>query len=479
MRRPKSKRRSPAAPAKAGGSKAPPQSLPVPAAAPETAQRSARKTPRSFLRGFAVSLAIALGIEIALHLLHNLYPGIQELEDRAFDWTVALYRGAAPAREHPVPFTFLDIDERTYREWDEPALVPRDKLRRLIEVVASACPRVLVVDVDLTRSVDPAADQALVRSLRSPALTPPGCEPRPLVLFPAGLRSPAEEGGPFVARPSFLEAPLAGVPNVLWASPLFDRAPDWQIRRWRLWERVHPEGKEDGPVEVMPSIQVLAAAAVLEPETPVRQIVDRIRSAYLEEKPKVRIGRLELSVDPSPVNQRIGYRYPAELREGEAYPRDRETGRELLSVVPAYPLLLREKVSPELFSNRIVVIGGSYEEGRDVYRTPLGPMPGALILINSMDSLLEHGEIRPPRPVLRYGILVASVLAMSLIFSSFPPRKAAWIALGLLVLGLLPLSVFLFRGGYWLDFAVPTLAVFLHRLAADIEGLFHRHVGAH
>ncbi|HVG08595.1 MAG TPA: CHASE2 domain-containing protein [Thermoanaerobaculia bacterium] len=470
VRRSKSKSRSSAAGASARR-KARPNNVPVPPSVPEPA-RSRQKVSRAFLRGFAASLAIALGIEAALHLLHHHYSQIQEIEDRALDWTVALSRGMAPSRKDPVPFTFLDIDERTYRDWNEPALVPRDKLRRMIETVASACPRVLVVDVDLTRSVDPAADAALLRSLRKAAFPPHGCKSLPLLIFPAALRNPAGESGSLFVRPSFLEASLAGIPNIVWASPLFDRASDWQIRRWRLWERIPP--KRDGSPEVMPSIQILVAAAVLEPETPLPQIMERIRSAVLEEKPEVRIGRLELSVKPSRLNQRIAYRYPAELREGEAYPRDPATGRELLSVIPAYPLLRREQVSPDLFRGRIVVIGGSFEEGRDVYRTPLGPMPGALILINSMDSLLEHGEIGLPPPTLRYGLLAASVLVMSLIFSSFPPRKAALIAAAVLILGLLPLSVFLFRGGYWLDFAVPAIAVFLHRLAADVEGIFHR-----
>lgn len=496
---------------KATSTRSVPRVLRGPAARPEAAAPVPSRSvvrwrlPRRFLRGFAVSLAIAAVLEGVLHELRKYHPRVQEIEDSALDWTVGVSRGAAPSRPGPVAYTFLDIDERTYREWGEPSQIPRDKLARLIERTVVACPRLLIVDVDLTQAGSQGdsaggseGDAALVRALGAPA----PC--RPPILFPVTLRGPAvrladqEQDGLREVRPSFLKAALGEAPNVAWASPLFERASDWQIRRWRLWERVCPRGAARPP-EAVPSVQLLAAGALLKPallsalDGEVRAVIGPTlapcaspaeRGSHGEAaQKKLLFGHLALSVPPSRLNQRIVYRYPApgELRPGEVYPRDPRTGVQLLSVVPAAPLAREDgPADPAAFKDRVVVIGGSYEEGRDVYRTPLGPMPGALILINSIDSLLEHGEIEEPGKVWRYGLVVLSVLTLSAVFAAFHPLKSLLLSLALVLLVLLPASVLLFRNGFWLDFAIPVVAVFLHKLAADVEGLYHaRHQEAH
>lgn len=428
-----------------------------------------------------MSLVIAAGLEVVLHWLHEHHPRFHDLDDRALDWTVGVSRGSLPSRPAPVGYTFLDIDERTYREWQEPSEVPRDELARLIERTLAACPRLLIVDVDLTQP-SRQGDAELLRVLRTQATAPlpPGCSRRSPILFPIALRGPGVrargQDGDHVRwerRTPFLEPALAGIPNIAWASPLFERASDWQIRRWRLWERVCPAA--EGRPEIIPSVQLLAAEAL---ESPLPRALEKIRAGAgpalesCSEEPAGE-GRGSHGAD---VRQRIIYRYPApdELRRGESYPRDPQTGRQLLSVVPAAPLVRNHgPFDRSVFADRVVVIGGSFEEGRDVYRTPLGPMPGALILINAMDSLLEYGELELPGWPVRWGVLLLSVLGMSIIFARFPPLISVLISFALIVLLLLPASLFLFRAGSWLSFVVPVVAVFLHKLAADVEGLFH------
>jgi hypothetical protein len=51
-------------------------------------------------------------------------------------------------------------------------------------------------------------------------------------------------------------------------------------------------------------------------------------------------------------------------------------------------------VSSEAVAGRIVIIGGSFADGRDIYGTPIGPMPGAFLLVNSVYSLLHARELR-------------------------------------------------------------------------------------
>ena len=48
---------------------------------------------------------------------------------------------------------------------------------------------------------------------------------------------------------------------------------------------------------------------------------------------------------------------------------------------------------PEL-EGRIVVIGGSFKGSGDRYNTPLGVMPGSLMIINAIEALTENGTPR-------------------------------------------------------------------------------------
>ncbi len=52
----------------------------------------------------------------------------------------------------------------------------------------------------------------------------------------------------------------------------------------------------------------------------------------------------------------------------------------------AKDILSRPVNASVLFSDRIVVIGGSYAEGRDIHATPLGSMPGAIVISNTIST---------------------------------------------------------------------------------------------
>jgi len=455
------------------------------------------RKPHSFSRRLLMSLAIGLTLESLLHVLHG-HPRLEAAEDAAMDWTIGLYRGVAPRRAQPKAFTYVDIDDDTFEAWGAPASVPRDRLASLVEAVASARPAMVIVDVDVSGEVPNAGDQVLSRYLGGYGAAQEGRRVSPLI-FARGQRAsgPMPRGEDHAKlrepRPSFLDAVLADQPQVSLASSLFELDADGVIRRWRLWEPVCVGDGEAGHVEIIPSIQLLAAGLVVEPQSSARELEQRIREgvAGSERRPcgspdelapsgsethgpgrrQLDLGHLRLSVPPSRLGQRIVYRYASfsELRSGERYPLDRANGEELLSVVSARPITEGLSVSRELLENRIVVIGGGFAEGRDVHRTPLGPMPGGLIIVNAIDSLLEYGEIKPLSAPWRYGVLTAGVLVLSVLFPCFGSLTAALIASLLLLAILLPSSVVFFKDGYWIDFSIPFIAVLLHRYAAEIH----------
>ncbi|HDN26266.1 MAG TPA: CHASE2 domain-containing protein, partial [Thioploca sp.] len=77
----------------------------------------------------------------------------------------------------------------------------------------------------------------------------------------------------------------------------------------------------------------------------------------------------------------------------------------------------------EALTDSIVVIGGSYRDGRDIYLTPLGNMPGSLIIINAIHSLLQYNIIDPLPIGAKIMLIAILIFFMSLAFARFTPGK--------------------------------------------------------
>ena len=130
-------------------------------------------------------------------------------------------------------------------------------------------------------------------------------------------------------------------------------------------------------------------------------------------------------------------------------------------------------VASDAITGRVVVIGGSFWESRDLYLTPLGQMPGFLVLVNAIHSLHQHEEIKPPSLYLKWPITVALIVLISLIFARLSSFWAMLVTSGVIIIALLPISYYLFKAGVWLDFVLPLCAVALHWVAAHTGE--HRH----
>jgi CHASE2 domain-containing sensor protein len=150
-------------------------------------------------------------------------------------------------------------------------------------------------------------------------------------------------------------------------------------------------------------------------------------------------------------------------------------------VVPARAV--EQKLAGALHVRRkVVVIGGSADLSRDTYPTPLGDMPGAVILINSIDSLVHHRQLHHLPRMAEFAIAAVLIVAVSVCFASLQHVWAYLLSCVVTVFALLPLSLVGFHRGYWLDFTLPLIAVQLHHMIAQVEeaipGLGHDRGGS-
>src|SRR5947209_2238973 len=136
---------------------------------------------------FLVTLAVGLALELFLQGVR--WSGrLDRLQDLGADVAMSGFRNVVSPLGPTPPFVFVDADESSYRAWQEPVLFPRAKLARLIDRVLAAKPKLLVVDVDLSRS-DPEGDGALGETLTRRGADTAGAP----VLLVRGLRPPSPE----------------------------------------------------------------------------------------------------------------------------------------------------------------------------------------------------------------------------------------------------------------------------------------------
>ena len=430
------------------------------------------------------------------------YPVVMDIQDAVgIDWLMrATQQNIPSAQAKKIPqFVWLDIDDKTHEKWGEPLFTPRNRIERLIDTAVKAQARLIIVDIDLSRPTPIEGlekynikrhpyDKSLANYFATyPAYckTQPKCPPIILARTFLNGSNDTTKLPPFkqprLAFPELKQAVIDSDAHIQWAAPQFQLSRDSVLRRRLNWQATCT-GEQPG---VVASVEVMVAV-LLNSETP-KQAQDIINKALAPLKPdctgaqskqppkEIEIGSLKLSTDPLSVRQRIVFSMPwliADPNTGKPEPwimlKDETDNFSIVRRLPIYNLqnMPPEHLKKEHVEGGIVIIGGSHSDGRDYHQTPLGSMPGALVLINSTHSILEYEQIEPLPNWLKWLIIAVLISVMAWIFiyvGSF------WLAqiLNLLIIGsMMFVSVFLFRSsGLWLDFATPLIFVQLYQIA--------------
>ncbi len=416
---------------------------------------------RDFLLNFLLGSTLALAIHLAPKS-----GWVVTQQEQATDWMLRINQGIDPESYRGVPLVLLEIGEATHRTWGEPLHVPRERLAALIRFAVGGGARSVVVDVDLSRPAGQ-GDRELEAVLRSAGEQGgPGAAD---IVLARGLREPwpRAEGAWLEERASFLDELVAASPRLHWASPLFVRERDLRIRRFRSFEPTCT----DGVPGVLPSIQVLVAVQVLDPMDGTRRLNEALRHERpgcggasvppATTSPSLRFGDLVIDLRGDGLANLILYAFGWSESGPTASPRVgfRERQVPLFTAVPAELVESGQPLDPSLVEGRIVIIGASHADARDLHHTPLGELPGPVILANATYSLLQYGNLRPPPTRLLLGAQLVLIAVVSLVFARIASVWATLAAAPLVIIMLLPLSFLLFRQGVWLDFAIPVFAV--------------------
>ena len=443
------------------------------------------KSRHRILADLSVSITVGVATLLFLHFVHTPpLSVVRRAGDDTADRMIRLAEGMRGEPRRSPGFVFIDIDEPTWEDWDHPLITPRDKLAELIERAARAKPLAIVADVDLSFPATPAGEQAMKDLLSGydPAW-PPLLLVRPLIdMRTAGTALPLQRSTPY-------DDIAARKRNVVWTAPLFQRDGDGVIRRWRL---IVPTCAHGQPA-VLPSTHLVASLLVREalshpaqppanPPVPIWETLKSTIAAYAPaacDKPAPAVARVlddargeapPITLDGTDVSTRVLYNIPW-FDDATSLGPAIETGQGLAPLVlvrsaRAVTSLPAGEPVPGL-DGRLVLVGGGFRDSGDWHRTPLGQMPGAMLLLNAIDALARGGT--PKEPGLRDRALVSLgiVAAVSLLTSVFRPIVAT-AAASLLVLLVMLVSLGHFRSGVVLDLAVPAAAAALSDFARTL-----------
>ena len=425
-------------------------------------------------RHILVNMSIGLGISLALNVFH-LPPWFREKEENALDWVIAMNAGtryglSPSSSDRPEHFyAFVDVDEWTYRTWGEPLFTPREKLAELIKDVVSAQPSLVIVDVELDHSNrdTPKHDVELQNILAGLPAGPP-------VILVKSLRPSLKPNSLPEPRQSFLDQIVSASDRLFWASPTFLSDDSQSIRRWKI---AVCAAQNQEPT-LLPSVQLLAYALLShgpqgnllgELTTQLKKNMEVCSGGTNDAQGSLVLGSQPFPLDENGQENRILY----SMKQGIA-PQMIQVGQEerpLFVSLPAQAILSggAETSLQDTLHNRIVIIGGSFVDSHDIHKTPLGAMPGAMIILNSLRSLFTYGVDHHPSWMVSVFIEVGLIILMSFFFKWFNSFWGMLLSGAIIIVILLPASLFAFHYGVWLDFAIPLGAVQIHRLAEELK----------
>jgi hypothetical protein len=339
-------------------------------------------------------------------------------------------------------YTLVDIDNDTFSDWQKNGRTDRSKIKELISLIASDKhnkPKAIVVDIDLSVSnldknggIDEISNPNLQRCPKDRARYPTGnltpeqilafyvCQyaknkdNAPLIFVQSLRRRPkSSEQDPLVAVPLIFEKPKEGGP-VYFATSGFLRNVDGNVRSWLLAE---PVCKND-QLTTIPSVELLLLPikGKLKPGF----VNQTVQTAYSGNCLSVKTIMHEIRLGEGPPIRLS----PRHLRDRIVYtmkmPTEQVKDRSTISTLAYrkakdlnFDQLDHNELTEgnNLFSDRIVVIGGSNEESRDIYNTPYGVMPGVFILINAIESLRNYHQLKELQEVIEIigGILIGVI----------------------------------------------------------------------
>ena len=481
------------------------------------------QTLRPRTRHWLINIAIGIAIVTLLNWVgHGLrLPIVVNAQNGAFDRMIRATAVVAPEGHEGLPapptLVLIDIDDQTWRDarWGggEPARAPRELLASLIEGAFQRGASQVVLDIAVEGSTGREHDLLENRHFAArldTMLTAAwfGAD-RQLVLVrtlrqPLPVRARMLAGAPMDALPfaegyfdEFRESPAIDAVvarskgRIVLAAPFFSISPDRVLRDWQLLQVVceRNSGERQGTVRIVPSVQVAVAArhfGLPAGAEPWQLAAPAARCAPFPAE----AGQLELTPHDATLTPALQAQADALVASSwratqsafakfgvgmsAQVPRVDDLGNRVVfrwasapSVVPAIEMVFGQVLHD--LKGRVVLIGETFPETVDHHFTPLGDMPGAVVLLNAIDSMTRHRIVATPSSWITVPLALTMIIVVGYAFARWSSLLGTIVAT-CAILAVLPwISFSLFKQGVWLDFALPLFGIQVHKLITSLE----------
>jgi CHASE2 domain-containing sensor protein len=433
-----------------------------------------------------MNIVVGLAIQLFLVLSYMGAP-LAPVQNLALDRMMRINAALDPpprARLAPPLQSFIDIDEAAWRDpaWGggEPVRAPRAHLLALVARAFAEGAQQVVLDIAI-EDEDAAFAAGLQQLLASGAL-----KQGQLLVLVRSVRAPLAADGPgyldeLRAAPALDQLLAQGDARVVLAAPYFVYSPDRVLRDWQLFSVLCDRGS--ARVRILPSVQLVVNAHRL--QLPQAALPWRRAGADPACTPFPAPGEVAL---PAAGNgaaaaaagkafwHALAAQLPARgIKLGAAAPREGALGNRVVYRA-SYPFdpsdawferisvdVLAHSAPGQMLAGRVVTIGQSFAEAGDVHVTPLGTMPGSAVLLNAIDSMARYGLVEATSPALALPLGVLAIVLVGYVFARLEGMAAKWASTAIILLLFALASVYLFRAGLWLDFALPLLGIQIYQ----------------
>lgn len=392
------------------------------------------------------------------------------------DRIIQISAALSNATEESFPVTLIKIDDETMARWGGMATTPHAALAGLIDVAGKGGAAAVVVDVDLASDGAATAPNLALND----AISKYPATALPLMFVrsfrPGAVNDGEPNGGTHVNETPY-DRVFAGSQKAMWVSVLTPMSGDRIVRRLRLWQTVCA-----GAEGISYPSPALIIAAKFAPEGD--------RSGDLKTFLKAQVDRRCKRLDMEPTgwpnratpDVAIQYMFNAAAEETTVKTISYKGKRvPLFKQVPAWTLVNFRAdaatpagdIHPQAFQDRIVVIGVTHASSRDIYATPLGSQPGAVILANTLAAAAAMSDMPEASPATEILIVLGIFVVIAFLSYQLQTAPAAVFAGLIIVVAALVLSrLFGFEVAIRIIAVTITLFV-LHKFVDSLVGVIY------
>lgn len=337
------------------------------------------------------TLSLVITLIAAVFMLSGLGSAIMDAHDSfsKTDRLAAISQIISGVPDGAVPVTLLDVDDATRQSWKSIGVTPHPALAELVRTAVKGGAKGILLDFDLAMETPfMPADEQLFAVIRDY----PADGPVLMLVRRIGFTRSARVNDTALV-PSELATPydaaVEGKSNVIWVTTLNEIGADRAVRQIRFWQTVC-DGAEG---HAYPSPALVTAALL----TSTGARGDALK-AFLANRIAADCGDKTVKDGAWPPMKQQLAQLPYVFGNDAASPARLRIagtdGRETVALrrISAGKLVRYDggtaepagEIDSDPFEGRVAVIGASYTESTDVHETPLGTMPGSVILANSI-----------------------------------------------------------------------------------------------